>query len=120
MKEKTILICDDDESIIQVLDLILSNHGFTVISEQNSLNIFSRVERGQPDLILLDLWMPALNGEKIIRKLKSDPATSSLPVILVSASLEAKNIADEAGADGFLAKPFQLQELIGVIESTLA
>lgn len=119
MKNKTILICDDDESILEILCLILNNFGFNVISEKNSLNIFSMVERSQPDLLLVDLWMPALNGDQVIRHLKNYPTTRTLPVILISASPGAQDIAAETGADGFLAKPFQLHELIGLIKSKL-
>ena len=119
MKNKTILICDDDEGIIKILCLILKNFGFSIISEKNSLNIFSMIERSQPDLLLLDLWMPALNGDEIIRNLKSKPATRNIPIILISASPGANSLAAETGADGFLAKPFQLNELIGLIENKL-
>ena len=119
MKNKTILICDDDESILKILCLILKNFGFNVISEKNSPNVFSMVDTGKPDLLLLDLWMPALNGDEVIRDMKSNPATRNIPIILISASPEAKNVAAETGADGFLAKPFQLQELMGLIESKL-
>ena len=119
MKNKTILICDDDESILKILCLILKNFGFNVISEKNSPNVFSMIDIGKPDLLLLDLWMPALNGDEVIRDLKSNPVTRNMPIILISASPEAKNVAAETGADGFLAKPFQLQELMGLIESKL-
>ena len=119
MKNKTILICDDDEGILKILCLVLKNFGFNVISEKNSLNVFSMVTLGKPDLLLVDLWMPALNGDEVIRDLKNNPATSNIPIILISASPEANVVAAETGADGFLAKPFQLQELMGLIESKL-
>lgn len=120
MRSKTILVCDDDESILEILVLILTNYGFSVIPEKNSRNIFSLIERGKPDLVLLDLWMPLLNGDEVIKTLKSNEATNSIPVILISASIEAKNVAEETGADGFIAKPFQLQELMGLIENKLS
>ena len=119
MKNKTILICDDDESILNILCLVLKNFGFNVISERNSPNVFSMIDRDRPDLLLLDLWMPALNGDEVIRDLKNNPATRSIPIILISASPEAKSVAAETGADGFLAKPFHLQELVGMIENKL-
>jgi CheY-like chemotaxis protein len=119
MKQKTILICDDDESILDILCMILDKSGFNVIAEKNSLNVFSIVDRSNPDLLLVDLWMPALNGDEVIRSLKSNPVTKSLPVILISASPGAAKIATETGADGFLAKPFQLEELLWVIESKI-
>ena len=120
MKGKTILICDDDESILEVLTLVLRSQGFAVVAEMNSLNIFNLIADGQPDLVLVDLWMPALNGGEVIRYLKNNPATKNLPVILISASLDAKEIALQAGADAFIAKPFQLDELLNVIQSNLS
>ena len=119
MRTETILICDDDESIIQILYLILNKFGFNVVSETNSANFFSTIVSSRPDLILLDYWMPDVNGGEIIKILKSNPATSMIPVILVSASTEAKKVSTESGADGFIAKPFQIDELIALIETKL-
>ncbi len=119
MKDKTILICDDDESVLETLSMVLKSFGCNVIPERKSTNIFSILDQTKPDLLLLDLWMPALPGDEVIRVLKSNPATSYIPVILISASPDAKTVAVQNGADGFLAKPFQLNELIGTIESKL-
>jgi CheY-like chemotaxis protein len=119
MRQKTILICDDDESVLEILCLILDKSGFNVIAEKNSLNVFSMVDRINPDLLLIDLWMPALKGDEVIRSLKNNPVTKSLPIILISASPGAAKIAAETGADGFLAKPFLLEDLMWVIESKL-
>ena len=120
MKGKTILICDDDESVIEILTLVLRSQGFAVISEVNSLNIFAIIKDGQPDLLLVDFWMPALNGDEVIRNLKNDPSTKNLPVILISASVDAELVAAQTGADAFIAKPFQLEELLAVIQSKLS
>ena len=119
MRTETILICDDDESIIQILHLILTKFGFNVVSEINSAKFFSTIASSKPDLILLDYWMPDVNGGEIIKTLKADPATSMIPVILISASTEGNKVSAESGADGFIPKPFQLDELIALIESKL-
>lgn len=120
MKGKTILICDDDESVLEILFMVLTSFGFDVIAENNSTNIFSKLDHRKPDLLLIDLWMPALPGDAVIKDLKSNPSTSNIPVILISASPEGKTVATETGADGFLAKPFQLHELIGTINGKLS
>jgi CheY-like chemotaxis protein len=91
-----------------------------VIQEKKSINIFSMLDHKKPDILLVDLRMPILTGDDVIKKVKSNPATSNIPVILISASPEATTVAEQIGADGFLAKPFHLQELIGTIESKLA
>jgi CheY-like chemotaxis protein len=112
MTNKTILICDDDEGILDMLDLILSESGFDTIPVKNSLQIYDTIEKQHPDLILLDLWMPVLSGDQVLRALRKNPETNNLPVIVISASREGKRIADEAGANDFIAKPFDLDQLV--------
>lgn len=120
MKNYAIVIgCDDDESVLETLCMVLTSFGCNVIPEKKSTNIFSMLDHKKPDLLLVDLWMPVLPGDEVIRSLKGNPATSHIPVIFISASPEAKIVAAETGADGFLAKPFQLHDLISMIESKL-
>lgn len=109
---KKILVCDDDEGILELLLLILEDGGFTVIAERNSLNIYKLIDREQPDLILLDMWMPILSGDQILKNLKKNEETAAIPVIIISASTEGKKIATAAGADDFIAKPFDVDDLL--------
>lgn len=74
---KKILICDDDEGILDVLALILEDAGFDTVTEINSLNVYKAIETEQPDLLLLDLWMPVLSGDQVLRMLKIDHKTTS-------------------------------------------
>ncbi|WP_316797701.1 response regulator [Pedobacter frigidisoli] len=119
MANKKILICDDDEGILDMLELILEDTGYTIIPEKNSLNIKHLIENQSPDLILLDLWMPVLSGDQVLRTLRKNPETMHLPVIVISASREGKQIAAEAGASAFISKPFDFDELIGTIKHYL-
>ncbi len=114
-----ILICDDDEGILDLLEIILSEEGFETIPEINSLNVTGLVNREQPDLIVLDLWMPVLSGDQVLRNLRNDPQTKNLPVIVISASTDGRSIAMNAGATEFLAKPFDLDQLIERVKSVL-
>lgn len=116
---KKILICDDDEGILDMLALILEDAGFDTISEISSLNVYKLIENEQPDLLLLDLWMPVLSGDQVLRMLKLNQVTSSLPVIVISASMEGKNIAALAGANDFIGKPFDINELIRKVQNQL-
>jgi len=117
--KKTILICDDDEGILDMLEMILEDSGYHTIPEKNSLNVYNLVEQQRPDLLLLDLWMPVLSGDQVLKSLKSNPATKDLPVIVISASTEGKHIATEAGASAFIAKPFDIDQLITKVEALL-
>jgi DNA-binding response OmpR family regulator len=116
---KKVLICDDDEGILDMLAMILEDAGFETISEINSLNVNKLIEQEQPDLLLLDLWMPVLSGDQVLKMLKKNPETSNLPVIIISASIEGEKIATEAGANNFIAKPFDLDELIDKVQELL-
>lgn len=116
---KKILICDDDEGILDMLSIILEDAGFEIISELNSLNIYKVIQNEQPDLLLLDLWMPVLSGDQVLRTIRIDPEKKNLPVIVISASMEGKSIAHEAGADDYLAKPFDIELLIHKVKILL-
>ncbi|RZK66373.1 MAG: response regulator [Pedobacter sp.] len=113
---KKILICDDDEGILDMLEMIFEDSPYTIIPEQNSLNVKSIVEKQNPDLILLDLWMPVLSGDQVLKSLRKNPVTRDLPVIIISASREGKQIADDAGATGFISKPFDFDELMDMVK----
>lgn len=119
MGDKKILICDDDEGILDMLELILEDTGYITIPERNSLNIHGIIEKQNPDLLLLDLWMPVLSGDQVLKTLRSNSATRDLPVIIISASREGQRIAAEAGATEFIAKPFNFDELIEKIQKSI-
>lgn len=118
-RNKKILVCDNDQSILEVLELILQDAGFTVITEQSSMQVYRAALEKKPDLLLLDLYMPVLSGEQVLQMLKSNAATAGLPVILCSAS-SAAAIAAKAGASDFVEKPFDVQELLSKIHAQLA
>lgn len=119
MNNKKILVCDDDEGILDMVSFVLEDSGFEVIPEKNSMNVYSLIEKEHPDLLLLDLWMPVLSGDQVLKVLKSSPATKSLPVIVISASTEGQRIAEEAGASSFLAKPFDIDQLVKRVQKML-
>ena len=119
MKHKKILICDDDQGILEMLEFMMEDFGYRVMTETNSLNVLKDLEELKPDLLLLDIWMPVLSGDQILKNIKTNPMYADLPVIMYSASSEGSAIATEAGADDFIAKPFNLNELLHKIEQLL-
>ncbi len=120
MINKKILVCDDDPSILEMVGFVLELSGYTVITEENSMHLYKLIEKHRPDLLLVDLWMPLLSGDLIIKNLKADPELRDLPAIAISASRDGQYIAEEAGADGFIAKPFDIDHLLTAIEQQLA
>lgn len=119
MEAKKIMVCDDDQGVLDVIEMMLDSSGYTAFTEINSTNLISEIKKNQPDLILLDLWMPVLSGDQVVRAIRADQNISHLPVIILSASRDGDDIAMEAGADAFLSKPFDMDELIDTIEDLL-
>jgi DNA-binding response OmpR family regulator len=108
---KCILICDDDEGILDVTSIVLESNGYRVIPVINSLKVLDTVHKENPDLIILDLWMPGINGEQLVEALKGNADTRDLPIIIISASRDGSIIAKQSGANDFLEKPFDIDML---------
>ncbi len=116
MKKKSILICEDDEGIIDIAEIVLTEMGYSVITLLDSDDIYSIIEAKRPDLVLLDLWLSGASGEEITRTLKTDPAKNQIPIIIMSANKDGPAIAEKAGANAFLKKPFDLAALEKIVE----
>jgi DNA-binding NtrC family response regulator len=119
MSNKKILICDDDEGILDVLGLILEDTGHTIIPEINSLNVKAVIDKERPDLIILDLWMPVLSGDQLLSMIRTTPNYRDMPVIIISASRDGEQIANDHRASAFIAKPFDYDHLLTVVEQLL-
>src|SRR3989304_9701549 len=101
---KKILVVDDDEGILEVMRIILEDRGYQIVVTTQALEVEKKIKQEQPDLILLDLWMAGLDGEEIIKKLKSQKKIKNIPTLVISALNDGEIRAKKAGADGFLAK----------------
>lgn len=118
---KTVLVVDDVPVNIQLLTTYLSAEGYQVISARDGQQAIEQVKSNHPDLVLLDVMMPALNGFEVCRLIKSDPKTKFTPVIMVTAlnELSDKIKGIDSGADEFLTKPFHKLELLARVRSLL-
>jgi DNA-binding response OmpR family regulator len=115
----TVLVYDDEESILEVIQIILAEKGYNVIVSNSGESVDSDIETYNPGLILLDIWMKGINGYEIAKQLKSSEKTKHLPIILISALNEAETIAEKAGADGFIKKPFDMDFLTDMVKSKI-
>ena len=114
-KAKRILIADDDPGIVDAIELLLEFEGYQVSSTIDGSTVLD-MKLELPDLLLLDIWMSGEDGRDICKKLKQSELTKNIPVIMVSASKDIKASAMAAGADDFLAKPFEMNDLLDKIK----
>jgi two-component system cell cycle response regulator DivK len=112
---KRILIFDDDVDILSICTYILEEQGWEVHTSQHCNNIDTTVRSIQPDVILMDNWIPDTGGVIATQTLKGQADLKDIPVIYFSANNDIQSLAKQAGADTFLEKPFDLNELEKVI-----
>lgn len=116
--QKKILVVDDDVAILDVVRLILEGQGYSIETSETGA-IFPTVTSQKPDLILLDMLLSGEDGRDIARKLKANKETRSIPIVMISAHPSAATGSLSAGADKFLSKPFEIEELLSVVSGTL-
>ncbi|PKB72210.1 MAG: hypothetical protein BZY87_01560 [SAR202 cluster bacterium Io17-Chloro-G6] len=116
-----ILVVDDEEDIVNLLVDDLSDEGFDVITADNGATALDRIYREQPDIVLLDLMMPVLNGYEVLQKLRSHETTKHLPVIMLTAvsPAEGEQAALRLGANHYVTKVWEPGTLQAVIKVAL-
>src|SRR5574337_1214524 len=117
----TILFADDDPGVSGFMDVILTRAGYRVVRASNGVEVMERVRQSPPDLILLDVMMPRLDGLEVLRALRGNPDTSQIPVIMLTQKTRVEDQVQgfESGADDYVPKPFEPQELLARISSLL-
>ena len=111
-----LLIVDDEVAILEAFTDILSVEGYEVSTAANGAEGLAKVGKEPPDLILLDLMMPVMDGQEMLRRLKEDPALQVIPVVVMSAGRVTKS---ELHGSRFLAKPFELDDLLDTVSAEL-
>jgi two-component system response regulator MprA len=117
----TVLVIDDEENIIELIKLGLKYEGFQVESAFDGPDGLAAAQRIDPDLIILDLMLPGMDGLEVCRQLRMNPTTRDIPVLMLTAKDEVQDRVTglETGADDYLAKPFSFEEFVARIRAIL-
>jgi len=121
MAKRTIMVVEDEEDILDLIRHHLTKEGYAVATATDGLAAVRAVFRKPPDLVLLDLMLPGLDGLEVCRKLKSDPKTAGIPILMVTAKDEESDVVAglELGADDYIVKPFRMKELVARVRAAL-
>lgn len=121
MSEATILIVEDEKDIRELLAYSLIKEGFTVIEAADGVSALSLAKTKRPDLVLLDLMLPGMDGLSVCRQLQRDPETADIPVIMLTAKGEEVDriVGFELGAGDYIVKPFSLREVVLRVRAVL-
>ena len=121
MAKPNIMVVDDEKNICELIRLYLEKEGFAVTIANNGSDAIAMIRQNRPDLVLLDIMMPGMDGYAVLRRLKSNDTTASVPVIFLSAKSEEYDriYGLEAGADDYIVKPFSVLEVVSRIRAVL-
>jgi DNA-binding response OmpR family regulator len=116
-----ILVIEDEADILEVTQYNLAREGYRVSTSRDGAEGLSRAKRDAPDLVILDLMLPGLDGLEVCRRMQSDPITSGIPIIMVTAKGEESDVVIglQLGADDYVSKPFSPKELVARVKAVL-
>ena len=117
-----ILVVDDEPTIVRLMEFILARQGHDVLVAVNGEEALQKIKAHRPDLVLLDIMMPRIDGYEVAQKLRADPQTASLPIIMLSAKAQDEDIRRgvEVGVDEYVTKPFTPDHLVHVVARYLS
>ena len=118
-RDKCILIYEDDPEILLLCKTILLKNQYRVETLVRCKNAINDIKELNPDIVLMDLWIPEIGGERAVALIKANPATASIPTLLFSASSDIREICEKIGADGYIQKPFDIHTFIETIEKCI-
>ena len=121
MPDSSVLVVDDDPVILKLLEVNFEMEGFNVLLAQDGTEGIEVARREQPDIIVSDIMMPRQSGLELVSELKGDPATSNIPIILLSAKAQNADVRSgmDAGADDYITKPFEPLDLVDRVNRLL-
>ncbi len=121
MSKQKIMVVEDEESLLKLECMLLTMRGYQVYSMKNGKDALECIEKEMPDLVLLDVMLPGINGFQVCQQIKSKPLTSHIPVILLTAKKGSQDMAlgEEVKADRYITKPFKASLIFEIIQEFL-
>lgn len=121
MQKNRILIVEDEESLLKLESILLSSKGYNVTGVMDGRSALDEITANPPDLVILDIMLPELDGFEVCRHIKENPATKNIPVVMLTAKKNSQDYARgmEMGADAYMTKPFKSAKVIETIEGLL-
>ena len=116
---KTILVADDEESIVEVVSLFLQYNGYETLEAYDAETAVKMVTK-KPDLIILDVWFGAIDGTTLSRQFKTQDNSKDIPILMFSAARDLRKYTLDAGADGYIEKPFDITDMLSQVKTLLA
>ena len=116
-----ILAVDDEPNIVRLIQVNLERHGYQVDTASNGVQALEKIRANRPDLVVSDVMMPEMDGFELLSTIKRDPALEDLPIIMLTAKTQDKNVMEgySRGADMYLTKPFNPAELLAFVKRIL-
>jgi CheY-like chemotaxis protein len=116
-----VLVVDDDPHVLQLLRVNFELEGYDVDSANNGEEALKRIAAQKPDVLVCDVMMPGMNGLEVVERVRSEPTTAKLPIVMVSAKAQQADLTagGAAGADAYVTKPFDPQDLLDAVAKVL-
>ncbi|AJE03681.1 response regulator transcription factor [Geobacter pickeringii] len=122
MNKKKILIVEDEESLLKLESILLSSRGYDVTGVLDGIAALEQIDVVKPDLVILDIMLPEMDGFEVCRRIKANPATSHIPVVMLTAKKSGQDQKKglDAGAAAYVTKPFKSARIMEIIQGLIA
>lgn len=121
MKKKRILIIEDEDSLLKLESILLTSKGYEVVGAKDGKSGLDELARCKPDLVILDIMLPGIDGFEVCKLIRGNPETQTIPVVMLTAkkSLQDNERGMQVGADAFVTKPFKSAHVIEIVETLI-
>ena len=121
MKRNRILVVEDEESLLKLESILLSSKGYSVTGVMDGRSALEEVRANRPDLVILDIMLPEIDGFEVCRQIKEDPETRQIPVLILTAKKNSQDLArgQQVGCDAYITKPFKSVKVLDKVQELL-